>query len=358
MAVYEKNGKWYYKCQLFGVRKHGLCKGCDTRSKALEYEAEVKEKLSLIYRGKKSEAEIITLKEMFDNLELYSKSNNSESQYKSHKRNGDALKQYFGSTTTIDVITPMGIEKFRKYLLSFKKKRATVNRYIATLSKAFNLIIVERKLSIVNPCTLIHPFKEDNKLQRYLTEDEEKRLLKEIAPHLKPIVICALTTGLRLANILNLRWEAIDVKMDYLEVLKQENKGHKKIQIPLSKKFKDELIKIGVKKKGYVFINPMTKKPYTTIKTGFTRACQRAGIDNLRFHDLRHTVGTRLISKGADLQTVKEYLAHSDIKTTQRYLHPVNANMKNAVQILDDFVQNDEVDTQRTQKKSKSETKK
>ena len=136
---------------------------------------------------------------------------------------------------------------------------------------------------------------------------------------------------------MNLKWESIDLKYGFIEILKQENKGHKKIQIPLSNKFKEELEKIGIKKSGYVFINPDTQKPYTTIKTGFNRALQRAGIENFRFHDLRHTVGTRLVASGADLQTVKEILAHSDIKTTQRYTHPVKENLKKAIDILDKF---------------------
>ena len=54
-------------------------------------------------------------------------------------------------------------------------------------------------------------------------------------------------------------------------------------------------------------------------------------------------MGTRLVAGGTDLQTVKEYLAHSDLKTTQRYLHPVNENMLKAVAILDDKVLHTEI---------------
>lgn len=94
---------------------------------------------------------------------------------------------------------------------------------------------------------------------------------------------------------------------------------------------------IEEKKEGYVFINPDTNKPYTTIKTGFKRALERAGIENFRFHDLRHTVGTRLVANGADSMTVKEFLAHSQITTTQRYMHPTPENMLNAIDILNNF---------------------
>ena len=337
MSVYESHGRWYYNFMLFGIRKHGACRGCKTKTQAIEFEAEQKTELSLIYRGKKSEAEIITLKEMFDMLLEYAGTNNSESQKSQHLHNSKIMKDFFGANTKISEITPMLIEGFRKKLLSENLKKATINRYISTLSKAYNLIIIEKKLNIQNPCVLVSKFKEDNQLQRYLSKEEEKKLMKELSPHLRPIVVCALTTGMRLSNILNLRWEAIDFELGFIEVLKQENKGHKKIQIPLSKKLKDALVEIGIKKSGFVFINPKTGKPYTTIKTGFNKAVERANIPPIRFHDLRHTVGTRLVSKGADLQTVKELLAHSSISTTQRYLHPVNKNIKKAVDILDRF---------------------
>lgn len=337
MSVYEKNGKWYYAFMLFGIRKHGACKGVNDKTGALEYEAEVKERLSLVHRGKISEADIISFNQMCKLFLEYSEVNNAKHQYNQNEHKVEFFKQFFGENTAISSITPSKIEDMKRVLLNKGLKNSSVNRYYSALSKAFNLIIINKKLTIANPCRAVQKLKEDNEIIRYLTEDEEKRLMKELSKHLKPIVICALTTGLRLKNILNLKWESINFEFNFIEILKQENKGHKQIQIPLSEKFKKELEKIGIKKNGYVFINPDTNKPYTTIKTGFNKALKRAGIENFRFHDLRHTVGTRLVANGADLQTVKEYLAHSDIKTTQRYLHPVNENMKKAVAILDSF---------------------
>ena len=338
MSVYERNKKFYYEFMLFGIRKHGACKGCRTKSEALEYEADIKTEISLIHRKKKDESDIITIGQLFAEYLKYSEINNKPQFFKDNKHRTKVMTAFFGADTKINQINPAQIEKFKSYIVSdLKDTKSTFNRYFSTLKKAYNVVIINHRLNLLNPCNLVKPFKEDNSKLRYLTEEEEKRLLKELASHLKPIVICALTTGLRLQNILKLKWESIDFEYNYIEILKQENKGHKKIQIPLSKKFKKELKKIGIKKTGYVFINPDTKKPYTSIKTGFNKALQRAKIDNFRFHDLRHTVGTRLVSKGADLQTVKELLAHSDIKTTQRYLHPVKENIKKAIDILDNF---------------------
>lgn len=337
MSVYEQGGRWYYNFMLYGKRKHGACKGCRTKSEALEFEAEVKNDISLIHRGKKDQSEIITLKEMLDEFLEYSEINNSNQQYIQNKHKVKVYKKFLGAETKISDITPADIEKLKQYLLKSGLKNSSVNRYYSSLSKAFNLIIINKKLTMLNPCKSVSKLKEDNQILRYLTESEEARLMKALPEYLKPIVVCALTTGLRLSNILNLKWDTINLEMGFLEVLKQENKGHKKIQIPLSKKFKVELQKIGVKKTGYVFINPKTGKPYTTIKNGFNKALEKAGIENFRFHDLRHTVGTRLVANGADLMTVKEYLAHSQLSTTQRYMHPTPENMKRATAILDKF---------------------
>ena len=338
MSVYEKNGKWYYNFMLFGIRKHGACRGCKDISHALEYEADMKNQISLLHRHKIDASEVITVKDMFELYDDYSRTNHTPFVYRVHKQKKELLISFFGENTIIKDITPELIEKLKTYLIIEKKlTNASFNRYYGVLSKAFNLIILNKKLQIINPCKFVKKLKEDNHILRYLTEEEEERLFKHLAPHLKPIVVCALTTGLRKSNILNLKWESINFKFGFIEILRQENKGHKKIQIPLSNKFRAELEKIGIKDKGYVFINPDTNKPYTTIKTGFNKALERAGIKNFRFHDLRHTVGTRLVANGADLQTVKEILAHSDIKTTQRYMHPVKENLKKAVDILDKF---------------------
>lgn len=337
-VYYVKNSKrWYYSFMLNRERCHGACRGCKTISQALEYEADKKHELSLIQRNKLSESYHITVKEMCNILLEYSKANNSAHQYKQNKHCVRVYKKFFGLYTTINRITPRKVEEFKQFLLDQGLKNSSVNRYYSSLSKAFNLVIINYQLNIVNPCKCVKKLKEDNQIIRYLSEEEEKRLFSVLPTHLQPIIVCALTTGLRLSNILNLKWESIDFKVGFIEILRQENKGHKRIQIPLSQKFRAELEKIGIKDSGYIFINPKTELPYRGIRKSFKTALEQAGIKNFRFHDLRHTVGTRLVAGGSDLQTVKEYLAHSDLKTTQRYLHPVNENMKKAVAILDNF---------------------
>jgi integrase len=266
---------------------------------------------------------------------VYADNNNKDKEHKNSKI--ETITNFFKANTPVQKIKRSDIENFRTFLLKEKNlSNSTVNKYVCVLSKAFNLAI-DNNLILYNPCKGLKKLKENNEILRYLTTEEETALFKELPEHLKPIVICALQTCLRRGNILNLQWEQIDVEFRFIEIEKQQNKGHKEIRIPISDKLMEQFIAIGIKDKGYVFINPETNRPYNTIKKGFLAACERAGIENFRFHDLRHTVGTRLIEKGVDVKTVQELFAHSSIATTQRYTHTSTKRKIEAIEVLNSY---------------------
>lgn len=336
--IYEKNGYWYCEVRVFGLRRHRACKGCNNEDDAYEFALDLAHNLSLIHRGKLPDDKIITIKEMFEAFIKYSKANKKPASQLDDERKVKFFEEYFGSKKSISEITPSKIEGLKTYLTEKKGlSSATFNRYYAVLSKAFNIIIIDKKLNIQSPCRSVKKLKEDNQITRYLTKDEEQRLFAQLKDYQRPIIVCALTTGLRLSNVLGLKWECINFEQGFIEILKQYNKGHKKIQLPLSVKFRVELEKMGIKDSGFVFLKPNTNEPFKNIREGFKGALKRAGIENFRFHDLRHTVATRLVANGSDLGTVQEYLAHSSYATTQRYAHATPENMLKAVDILDSF---------------------
>jgi len=84
----------------------------------------------------------------------------------------------------------------------------------------------------------------------------------------------------------------------------------------------------------HVFVNPDTGNPYTDISRAFNGACKRAGIKKLKFHDLRHTFGSRLVRNGANLNLVRELMGHASIVTTQRYLHSGTDEKRHAIESL------------------------
>jgi integrase len=87
-------------------------------------------------------------------------------------------------------------------------------------------------------------------------------------------------------------------------------------------------------KSGFVF-KKKDGSPCGSVKTGFLRAIKKVGLEGLRFHDLRHTFGTRLVVRGVDIVTVKELLGHETIKMTMRYSHPTPEYKREAVQVLE-----------------------
>lgn len=87
----------------------------------------------------------------------------------------------------------------------------------------------------------------------------------------------------------------------------------------------------------YVFTNPKTNTAYKSITKSFNAVLDKAKIKDFRFHDLRHTVATRLVEKNIDLFVVQDILGHSKITTTQRYAHPVPQRKLDAVEILNTY---------------------
>jgi integrase len=88
---------------------------------------------------------------------------------------------------------------------------------------------------------------------------------------------------------------------------------------------------------GLVFRSPKTGEKLVDIKKGFKAACEDAGIKEFRFHDLRHTTGTRLGDVGTVATTIADILGHSDLRMTKRYTQVADPNKQRAVDALANY---------------------
>jgi len=200
----------------------------------------------------------------------------------------------------------------------------------------FNLAI-DNGLYDKNPIEKIKKYREDNFKVRYLETDEEERLfiaIDELFPYLRPIVKCALYTGMRKSEILKLQWSQIDFKYKFIEVL--ASKSGKSRKIPISTKLFKILTCLKNNNNKYVFVNPKTVTAYKDIKKSFNIVTKKANVLNFRFHDLRHTATTRMAAK-MPIPVLQEILGHAKISTTMRYAHVMPAQKRKAIEVLDSY---------------------
>ena len=239
------------------------------------------------------------------------------------------LVDFFGSSR-LRHIKPQRIEDYKEKRLSEGRTPATVNREVACLKNIF-AIAIRDNLVRDNPAKQVKLLREDNEVTRVLSKHDERKLLEAAAPHIRAIIVCALETGMRLGEILGLKWENVDLQVGLITVTKTKT-GKKRI-IPINDRLRQVLrdrIKRGIAAPVFWLKDG---KRLTDIKTGYKAALRRAGLTErkYRFHDLRHTFATRKIQKGVDPFTVQELLGHASITTTQRYAHPNLESKRKAV---------------------------
>ena len=135
---------------------------------------------------------------------------------------------------------------------------------------------------------------------------------------------------------MNLKWENIDLKNNFILLNQDQTKNAERKEIPINSTLRESLKSIRWRLDiPYVFYNPKTEKPYKNMVKSFDSALRRAGIKDFKFHDLRHTFASQLVMAGVDLATVKELLGHKTLTMTLRYSHLAPSHKVKAVDLLD-----------------------
>jgi integrase len=164
--------------------------------------------------------------------------------------------------------------------------------------------------------------------ERILTRDEEERLLAACTgrrAHLRLIVISALDTGIRKGELFKLVWDDIDFDEKTIHVRAFNTKTMRERTIALTVRLERELRAHFERSTGDPAV--LVFGVVDTVKKAFGSARKAAGLPDLRFHDLRHTAATRLVTANVPLQEVGRVLGHTQPTTTYRY---VNANIETA----------------------------
>ncbi len=246
-----------------------------------------------------------------------------------HKRDALSVRnilQYFKGNNLMSINTS-DIEDFIVKRREDGVMNGTINRELTCLKRMFNLAIKwgeTRK----NPVQQIDMLEEPPGRTRFLSIEDAQKLIQFSCEHIKPIVILALNTGMRLNEVLSLKWKQIyldDVIDPHIELTYTKN--NRKRFIPLN----DDIVKLFLsyrqksipkqKNPEFVFCSVRTGYPLKSVRKPFERALKMAGIEDFRFHDLRHTFASHYVMNGGDLLSLRDILGHSNLKMVERYTH-------------------------------------
>ena len=277
-----------------------------------------------------------TFKELIEKyLEEYARRSKAANSYKRDCSTVKKLIPFFGSYRVTDV-NPRIISAYKTHRRQQGVSPRTVNIELTLLSHAYAIAIREWEWIRENPVKRVAREKVRNYIERWLTHEEEERLLRASPDWLRNILIFAINTGLRQSEILDLKWTQIDLTRRTLTILEQKNQGVD--TLPLNRTTLQLLSRRAMDSGmlGYVFPNENgTRLDNRNLLRAFYKARKKAGIEKFRFHDLRHTFATRLVQAGVDLYAVQKLGRWRNTSMIMRYAHHYPESLRPGIEAID-----------------------
>lgn len=209
----------------------------------------------------------------------------------------------------------------------------TVQKDVSTLRALLNKAHREELLDRVPLFPILKKFKPRT---RWITQEEEELLVANAAPHLGPLIRFAVDTGGRRGELLGLQWQNVDMKNRRIVFVQTKNGDDRHIN--LCERAYQTLLSLDPKDFGPVFT--YKGKGMKSVKTSFDKARLKSGLDDVRFHDLRHTFASRLVQGGVPLYDVMHMTGHKSLEMVQRYAHLAPEFQSKSIKVLDQFSHN------------------
>lgn len=247
------------------------------------------------------------------------------------------LKDFFGNIKLVD-ITPVIINRFMENKLKEGLSNKSVNHLLTTMGTAFNWA-VNNNYMMYNPVSRVKKLKVNNIEMQFLSEDEIHRVLvitEQEYPDFYPLLITAIYSGMRRGEILGLTWDCIDFTKSTISVKHSIYKGKlttpktknsiREIQVPsklmqVLKQYKTHRVENDLN----LVFTQQNGKPIDAdnlIKRRFHKILKKADVKQIRFHDLRHTYASLLISKDLNFKYIQKQMGHSSFEVTMNtYAH-------------------------------------
>lgn len=243
--------------------------------------------------------------------------------YPKVKAHCKTLKARFGSLLA-EEIKPSMIEAYQQERLGGsdrgrKHKPASVNREVEVVRRIFNLAIREDKADR-NPCWKVRRLAEKNARDRILSPEELNRLLEALPAYAADIVLVGYHTGMRAGEIYGLTWKKVNLAEGCIRLGHEDTKTKEGRRIYLNAALLElfqRLNRVRCLKDDHVFIHG--GRPVTSIRVPLADACKAAGIEDFRFHDLRHTFVTNMRKAGVPESVIMKLTGHKTRVMFLRY---------------------------------------
>ena len=283
----------------------------------------------------------IMLSRFIDEYIEYVSGSKSKHYLKSIKLSFSQLLSFSGNQPLQKINTKL-LDKFITSTFTRAPKAAAL--YYRTLKAAFSKAVVWEYLS-ENPLKKIKAPKVAKTLPVFISEAEFQLILGNTnEPFLKDLFITAFYTGMRQAELVNMKWDWIDLNQNIITVKNSETfttKSKKERIIPICSTLRHTLLNrfpkiVNISNEGFVFTRiPGIKLNEDYVSKKFKKVVRFLNLnDKIHFHTLRHSFASLLVQRGVSLYVVKELLGHEDLSTTQIYSHLQQQNLMDAVNLL------------------------
>ena len=278
-----------------------------------------------------------TVKDLLERyLRDYSAPNKAAGTHRRDQSLAAHLLRAFGDVP-LDQLRPAQLADYKASRRAHGIAPKTLNDELGLLGHAYKLGMREWEWATDNPVLKIAKEKVRNLIERWLTPEEEQRLLAASPPWLQEIIVFALHTGMRRGEILTLQWSHVDLARRTLTILEQKNGARD--TLPVNETAMEVLQARAAARTShaaFVFVNGADHpRNARNLLRAFYPAMRKAGITRFRFHDLRHTFATRLIRAGVDVYTVQKLGRWKTISMVLRYAHHQPESLRGGAEVLD-----------------------
>ncbi|MBD2859960.1 tyrosine-type recombinase/integrase [Spongiibacter sp. KMU-158] len=328
MSLYKRGEVWWVKFTSPSGEQIQRSSGTKDREQALEYHDRLKADLWRKYRlGEKPRRSWQEAVERWLDI--------TEDKADHEKDIGKLrwLDRYLGNKWLDDIDADL-IHKIAKAKKS-EASPSTANRYLALIRAI--LRAAWQDWEWIDRVPRVKLYREEKIRVRWITREEAARLIAELPEHLAEMARFTLATGLRQRNCSYLRWDQVDLSRQVAWIHADESKSGKAIAVPLNADAMAVLSERKRKHPVYVFTykgNPVER----TSTKAWAAAKKRAGIEDFRWHDLRHTWASWHVQSGTRLQELQELGGWSSYEMVLRYAHLSGEHMHEAAKRIEGTV--------------------